>query len=326
MKLSVVTPTLNNEKDIRNFISSIRKQNFPKDNYEIVISDGGSTDKTMQIARKLGARVIKNPHVFADPGVSLGITAAKGEILIVLACDNIFEDKNAFNKIIKVFENREIIAAFPVHSSAKNDSIFTKYINTFTDPFNHFVYGYAANGRTFKNIYKTLISNDVFDLYDFSSHSDKPLIAVAQGFSVRAGFTRSRKSKFDDVLPVIELVKQKKKIAFIHSVKLYHHTVRDLRHFSNKQIWATINALQKKNYGISHRLNYLSPDQKRRFRLWPLYSLTIFPPFINGFYHLIRDREIMWIFHPFLCIISAYASIYGAIFFTINKNAEFKRK
>lgn len=326
MKLSIVTPTLNNEKEIKNFIYLIRRQNFPKNQYEIVISDGGSKDKTMEIARKMGARVIKNPHVFADPGVSLGIAASKGEILIVLACDNIFEDKDAFNKIVKVFDNKAVIAAFPVHSSSKSDSIFTKYINTFTDPFNHFVYGYAANGRTFKKIYKTLFSNDIYDLYDFSSAPDKPLIAVAQGFSVRAGFTRSRKSKFDDVLPVIELVAQKKKIAFVHSVKLYHHTVRDFKHFANKQAWATINALQRKNYGISHRINYLSSSQKKRFKLWPLYSLTILPPFIRAIYHLVKDREKMWIFHPFLCIISAYASAWGALIYLTNKNAEFKRK
>ncbi len=324
--LSIVTPTLNNEKDIGNFIDSIRWQNFPSSKLEIVISDGGSKDKTIEIAEKMGARVIKNPHVFADPGVSLGIKAAKGEILMVLACDNIFEDKEAFNKMVKVFDNENITAAFPVHSSSRSDSIFTKYVNTFTDPFNHFVYGYSANGRTFKKIYKTIESNEIYDLYDFGSRADKPLIAVAQGFSVRSGFTRSRKSKFDDVLPVIELIEKKEKIAFVHSVKLYHHTIRDLRHFINKQVWATINALQRKNYGIAHRINYLSNSQQLRFKLWPFYSLTIVSPFLRALYYLLKDKEPMWIFHPFLCIISAYASVFGAFTFFINKNAEFKRK
>jgi glycosyltransferase involved in cell wall biosynthesis len=324
--LSIITPTLNNHKDIKNFLISIEKQNFPKNQLEIIISDGGSTDRTIEIAKGMGAKVIKNPYVFADPGVNLGIKAAKGKILMVLACDNIYKDRHALEKMVNIFDNNKISAAFPVHSSIREDSIFTKYVNTFTDPFNHFVYGYSANGRTFGKIYRTIESNDIYEIYDYSSHKNKPMIAVAQGFTVRSGFTRSTKSEFDDVLPVIELINKKNKIAFAYSVKLYHHTVKDLRHFINKQMWATINALQRKNYGISHRMNYLSVSQRNRIKFWPLYSLTIVPPFIYANYHLVKDKEKMWIFHPFLCIISGYSSVFGTLKFIINKNAEYKRK
>jgi len=325
-KLSIITPTLNNQKEIKYFLDSIKKQTFPKSKIEIIISDGGSSDKTIEIAKKAKARVIKNPYIFADPGVNLGIKNAKGEILMVLACDNIFEDTDAFNKIIKIFDNKNIMAAFPSHESSKSDSIYTRYINNFTDPFNHFVYGYAANGKTFNKIYRTIESNEIYETYDYLSNADKPLIAVAQGFTVRAGFTRSRKNEFDDVLPVIELVNNNKKVAFVHSVKLYHHTVRNLRHFINKQMWATINALQKKNYGISHRMNYLSKSQKNRIKIWPFYSLSIVLPFIYAFYHLIKDKESMWIFHPFLCIISGYTSVIAALRYLVNKNAQYKRR
>jgi glycosyltransferase involved in cell wall biosynthesis len=324
--LSIITPTLNNQKHIKNFLDSIKKQNFPKAKLEIIISDGGSTDKTIEIAKKMGARIVKNPYVYADPGVNLGIKAAKGEILMVLACDNIYEDKDALEKIVKVFDNKNITAVFPIHSSSDNDSVFTKYINTFTDPFNHFVYGYAANGRTFKKIYKTIESNEIYETYDYSSNSNKPLIAVAQGFTVRSGFTKSRKSEFDDILPVMELVNKKSKIAFAYSVKLYHHTVRDLKHFTNKQMWATINALQRKKYGIAHRKNYLSKSQQKRIKIWPLYCLSILPPFIYALYHIIKDRELMWIFHPFLCIISGYTSVFATLIFLLNKNAHYQRK
>ncbi len=323
--LSIITPTLNNQKDIKNFLVSIKNQNFPKNKLEIIISDGGSIDKTLQIARKMGARVIKNSYVFADPGVNLGIKAAKGDILMVLACDNIYEDKDAFSKMLKVFEDKKIMAAFPVHSSSKSDSIFTKYINTFTDPFNHFVYGYASNGRTFKKIYKTLEANEIYDVYDYSSSKDKPLIAVAQGFTVRRGFARSRNSAFDDVLPVIELINKKNRIAFVHSVKLYHHTVRNFRHFAKKQAWGTVNALQRKNYGIAHRINYLSDNQRLRIKLWPIYVFSFVFPLVRSVYYLVKDREPLWIFHPFLCIISASASLWAVLIYIKDKNYEFTR-
>lgn len=324
--LSVITPTLNNEKYIKFFLDSLKKQNRLSFKLEILIVDGGSTDKTRAIAKKYGCRVINNPYVLADPGVNLGIKKAKGDIFMILATDNILRDKNDLNRIVEVFNDKTIMAAFPKHMSIKSDSIYTKYINNFTDPFNHFVYGYSANGRTFKKIYKTIENNNTYDIYDYSTNKNRPLIAVAQGFTVRKGFTRNRNSSFDDVLPVIELVRKKKKIAFVHGVYLYHHTVRDFKHFTNKQMWATINAFQKKKYGIAHRRNYLSDFQKNRIKLWPFYSLTIFPPFIYAVFHLIKDRDKLWILHPFLCIISAYTSVIAIFVFILNRNADYKRK
>lgn len=324
--LSIVTPTLNNQKDIRQFINSVKRQNKVGFNVEIIIADGGSTDQTRSIAKKMGARVISNPYVFADPGVNLGIKHAKGSLLIVLAADNIFEDRNSFKKLVSVFKNKQITAAFPMQVSGKKDSLYTKYINQFTDPFNHFVYGYASNGRTFKKVYATLKSTKIYDVYDYTSSHDKPLIAFAQGFMVRKGFRRNKKSAFDDVLPVIELLSSKKNIAFVHSVTLHHHTVRDLKHFARKQAWATINALQGKKYGISHRLEYLSASQKFRARIWPLYSLSFVLPLMRSIYGLVKDKEILWIFHAFLCMISALASTHAGITFLLNKNKTLERQ
>lgn len=324
--LSIITPTLNNEKQIKFFLESLKKQKKKRYKLEILIVDGGSFDKTTLIAKKYKCRIIDNPFVLADPGVNLGIKKANGELLMILATDNILRESDSLEKMVSVFDNKDITAAFPIQKSISTDSIYTKYINNFTDPFNHFIYGYSANGRTFNKVYDVIESNSVYDVYDYLSSKNRPLIAVAQGFTVRRGFTRNRRDSFDDVLPVIELVRKNKKIAFVHSVKLYHHTVRDLRHFMNKQMWATINALQKKKYGIAHRRSYLSADQKNKIKLWPFYALTVFPTIIYAFYHLIKDRDKLWILHPFLCIISAYTSLAGTIIFILNKNAEYKRK
>ena len=196
-------------------------------------------------------------------------------------------------------------------------NFFTKYINTFTDPANHFVYGYASNPRTFHEIYKTLEKNKEYTIFNFKSNSLIPMIAFAQGFTIRAGFRRSSKHAFDDTAPVIELIDKDKTIAYVHSVDLYHYTINNLSHFINKQAWKTRNYLQKKNFGISHRVTLLSNKQTERIQIWPLYSLTIIPPFIYALYHLVKDREKMWIFHPILCIISGYSSFFTYISFVL---------
>jgi len=317
--ISVITPTLNNERDIEGFIQSIKKQTYPAGKVEIILADGGSKDETLTIAKKYNVKTFNNVKVFADIGVNEGIKLAKGDLIMILASDNIFKSEKAFAMIAKVFEDANIFAAFPKHATSSKDSLFSNYINTFTDPVNHFVYGYASNPRTFNKVYKIIKKNNDYCIYDYKSNPTIPMIAFAQGFTFRAGFTRSSQNAFDDTTPVMELVNNNKKIAFLNSVDLYHHTIHGLRHFIDKQAWKTRNYLDNRNFGIAHRKELLSAQQLLRLKIWPLYSLSIVPPFLYAFYHLAKDREKMWIFHPFLCIISGYTSFFTYLKVSFNK-------
>lgn len=306
--ISIVVPTKNSSKQLVACLDGIRGQTYK--NLEIIVSDGLSTDSTLKIARNYKVKILVNKKILAEPGVRLGFKNAKGEIMIVLAVDNIFKEKNAIEKIAEVFENNEIYAAFPKHDSIKEDTLFTKYTNTFTDPFNHFVYGYAANSRTFSKIFKTVMHNNIYDIYDFKSSKIKPIIAIAQGFSVRKNFIRKTKNDMDDVAPVLELISEGKQIAYIHSISLYHHTISSVGQFIRKQRWAAKNALSGKMFGIGLRKNTLSRRQKIKMYLFPFYSLSFIIPCIYSLYHLFIDREKMWIFHPFITFISGASIVY----------------
>jgi len=79
--ISIVVPTLNEEKNLRALLPAALAA-AP----EVVVSDGGSTDRTVAVARQLGARVITGP-----PGrggqLNRGARAARGEILLFLHAD-----------------------------------------------------------------------------------------------------------------------------------------------------------------------------------------------------------------------------------------------
>lgn len=312
-KISLIIPTLNSEKMLPGLFRCIKKQNFPIDKVEILIMDGGSTDSSVSIAKANGAKIISNPDVLAEPGVNLGMKMAGGELLTVMAVDNYLEQKNALSTLVKVFDDQSIVAAFPKHDSNKNDTIYTKYANTFTDPFSHFIYGSAANARTFKKIYKTIEHNDYYDLYDFNSNCVRPLIAFAQVFVIRSNYRRNNVDAFDDITPIMRLIEQNKKIAYVHSVSVYHHTISSLSHFIKKQKWATINAISGKNYGLSHRMNYLAPVQRLKIKIWPIYAISVVGPVVRSTYGFLDDREWLWFFHPVMCLISVYASVTAII-------------
>ena len=56
-KISVVIPTLNEEKYLPFCLESLTKQTFKE--FEIIIADGNSTDKTQEIAHKYTKKVIR---------------------------------------------------------------------------------------------------------------------------------------------------------------------------------------------------------------------------------------------------------------------------
>jgi glycosyltransferase involved in cell wall biosynthesis len=63
MNLSVIVPAVNEEQSIVGVISNIKKALHDYDyNYEIIVVDDGSTDKTFELAASQGVRVIQHSH------------------------------------------------------------------------------------------------------------------------------------------------------------------------------------------------------------------------------------------------------------------------
>jgi glycosyltransferase involved in cell wall biosynthesis len=82
-KLSIIIPALNEEKSLPTLFESIKDQEF-KD-YEVILADSGSTDKTPEIAAEYGVKIIKGglPAV----GRNAGAKEAQGEWLLFLDSD-----------------------------------------------------------------------------------------------------------------------------------------------------------------------------------------------------------------------------------------------
>ena len=85
--ISVILPVRNEGKRIRHALDAILDQDYPKDNVEIIIADGLSTDETRAIIeeyqnKQSSIQLIDNPGEIVPTGINLAIRKSKGEIII----------------------------------------------------------------------------------------------------------------------------------------------------------------------------------------------------------------------------------------------------
>ncbi len=87
--ISIVIPALNEEKLLPRCLASIKSQDYAGE-YEIVIVDNGSTDRTAEVARAHGARVVYCARRGVVPARHAGAVAANGEIIVQADADTIY--------------------------------------------------------------------------------------------------------------------------------------------------------------------------------------------------------------------------------------------
>ncbi|MFZ3069249.1 MAG: glycosyltransferase family 2 protein [Microgenomates group bacterium] len=82
MTLTIVVPTLNEEKDLYKTLSSVKDLAD-----EILVIDSGSTDKTIEIAKNYGARVVNHSFTSFSDTRNFGNDEAKGNWILSIEAD-----------------------------------------------------------------------------------------------------------------------------------------------------------------------------------------------------------------------------------------------
>jgi len=110
--LSIIIPTLNEEKYLPLLLEGIKKQKFS--DYEIIIADAGSEDKTVEIAKSFGCRITGGG--LPAKGRNEGAKIAQGDIFLFMDADNIYLPENFLENLIKKFKERNLgVASFPLY-------------------------------------------------------------------------------------------------------------------------------------------------------------------------------------------------------------------
>ncbi len=85
-RVSVVVPVLNEERHIAEALQSVVDQDYPAELIEILVADGGSTDRTRALVSEVAradsrVRLLDNPGRNQAAGLNVAIDAGRGEVV-----------------------------------------------------------------------------------------------------------------------------------------------------------------------------------------------------------------------------------------------------
>jgi glycosyltransferase involved in cell wall biosynthesis len=110
--VSIIMPTFNSQEFIDESLKSIAMQSFQ--DFELIICDGGSTDKTLELIRSIiGKKAIlaSTSDSSVPEGLNRGFNAAKGKVLCWLNSDDVFVSKNAIELVFERYNKKSFDVA-----------------------------------------------------------------------------------------------------------------------------------------------------------------------------------------------------------------------
>lgn len=333
-KISIVTPTLNAQKVLIPYLEAIKKQDYPKDKIELVIADGGSTDKTIEIVKEYGAKVYKNPLKTAESGKCVGVKKALGEFIVLVDSDNIMPSNDWLKRMIQpLIEYPDAVASEPwQYTWRKEDGFISRYcaLIGMNDPLVHFLGNYdRLNLLTGKWTEIKREEKDLGDylLINFKKEWGLPTIG-ANGVVFRSDFVKKNligNYLFDiDILSKYLYEDGSLKFIKVKNGIIHTYCENDISKFAKKQRRRVRDFLFHRSEG-GRQYDWASQSKPSRIIKFSVYCITLVPLFIQAIYGFSKKKDWAWFFHPLACLITfwEYSTSYFLSFF---KKGELSRK
>ncbi len=294
-KISFIIPTYNAQVHIEKCLRSIQKQDYPKKNIEILIIDGGSSDRTLEIAKSFDTTILSNRRKLAEYGVQIGVLNAKGDLIVIFAADNELVDDDWIQKVVDVFNSDgDISAVWGRLVSGKNDSALNKYFELIqSDPLNWFLN---------KNLdkYRTKAQLCYRNCFIFRVDPTKPLVWGANGLvyrteKIKAIWAQSGYLGDNDAFQYM-IEQGNSKVAYLTSSFVYHHHVAKLGDWIRK--WKRNFTQHLLDQQKNRNMNWLFVDNfKMRLFFWILYSAVPIFSLSHSIYLFFKDKNVYWFCH-----------------------------
>ncbi|MEK9207728.1 MAG: glycosyltransferase family 2 protein [Patescibacteria group bacterium] len=318
--ITFIITTLNSKVNLGICLECLSAQEYPKRLIEVLILDGGSTDGTIELAKKFPqAKVIKAGMSDNQEGRRyLGFKKAKFDLVCVLDSDNYLQDRQWIKKMIQpLIENPDVVSSFTLHYQYDpNQTIFNRYIALFggNDPV---VYYLGKADRTKWTNKKWPRSNQIisykkgYALVKFSYH-DFPTLG-SNGSIIRKEFLNLKKLSADtffhtDIL--FDLLKQGRDTHAVVDTAVLHATSTTLKkHLQKRQGYMRLHHLQMLSKRRFKIFDYRSIRDWVKLAGFIIISTTGVIPLAESLWGYRKTKDNAWFLHPLVCF--SFLLIYG---------------
>lgn len=311
--ITIVMPTYNSEKTLGRALSSIRKQTMDQNAIEILVIDGGSTDKTVSIAQKYGAIVLENPEKIPETAKRIGFAYAHGQYIIMQDSDEVWCNEKQLANRMKFFEKNQDVFCLITDKliPGKGCGLSCAYLNMVSDPFSYIIYQkkfscveqnrkYLSRKSKYGNVYQYTV-NDIAPIGDGGC----TMIDLKKATELYGNKVVSQEFATSIFIQMINITH---KVGIIPNDNIIHYSTASFRGFLKKlrfRIHINLNDIEKSGY--NSRARY-SKNLRNRKLLFVLYSLTVIAPVLDSVRLSVRYKRPSFLLHfvytYYICVIA----------------------
>ncbi len=287
-KISIVMPTYNSEKTIEKALQSIRAQTIDQKEIEILIIDGGSTDKTLDISRKYSAIILENPEKFPESAKRIGFAYAHGEYIVMQDSDEVWSHREQLVNRLRFLERNPDVFCLITDKlvPGKHCGLSCPYLNIVSDPFGYIVYK-NRNIKVEQNAKYLLKTSNLGNVYWYEKDD---IIPIGDGGCAMVSIKKAKELFGDRVVAsqgfatsiFMQMVNATHKVGIIPGDNIVHYSTASFRSYLKKlrfKIYMNLNDVEKSGYESKARYNR---KLKHRKILFLLYALSIVGPLLDS--------------------------------------------
>ncbi len=215
--ISLIIPVYQEEKiiecQLKRFPIELRK----KYNFELIVSDGGSTDKTVEIAKRYADKVVVHQREYRQTiseGRNRGAEVARGNFLIFLNADSYPADIDSFFKFIRTWAAKPTSPApLACYVSGFPDEILFKD-KVFYSIHNGYVSFLNAIGLGMGRGECQIVKREVF----FQVGGYNNILVAGEDFDLYRRINKIAKVKFESKLVILESPRRFRKYGYLKTL------------------------------------------------------------------------------------------------------------
>ncbi len=298
--ISIIMATYNSESTIEWSLKSIRNQSIGR-NVEILVIDGGSTDKTRVIASKYDCIILDNPDRLPEIAKRIGMQKCTGKYIQIMDSDEVLPDNKVLEKRIGFMdENTSVMCLLARYIPPKGTGISGKYISAVGDPFTAFAYKWFIDGNM--GIIKKANIGTIKGEY-IGSFSKDDIIPIGDSCTLfRGDYLRDKYGELFDKVNTTVLfqmtVNDTGLVGHIEGDDILHYTSSSFGTYLRKLKFRVINNVFDKNgSGYSAVAEHNNALSKRKYG-YPFYCISIVLPVIDAVRMTFYYKDLSFLLHP----------------------------